>query len=174
VRILGLPGRLPETFDHMQALLASLAEASDVVEAQRYGFWDGGVADPDFAGEARRAAASAPESVVAKSLGCLVAMEACAVHGLTPRACVFIGVPLRRLEAEGRADMLARHASAIPTLFIQQPDDPTGRLADLARRVPGAACRTASGDDHVYSDLAELARFVRSWDGWRRGAGGTG
>lgn len=166
MRILGLPGRLPETLDQVEALVGALAGPRDEALALRYRFWTADFANPDLDGEARAAADWRPDVVVAKSIGCLVAAAACADQGLAPRACVLIGAPVNRLLAEARRELLARHAARTPTLFIQQAEDPTGPLAELARLVAGQAVREASGADHLYADIPELVGLIEAWPGW--------
>ncbi|WP_293452710.1 hypothetical protein [Phenylobacterium sp.] len=150
----------------MRALVAALARPGDEARVLDYAFWAGDFVNPDLDGEARLAAGWRPDVVVAKSIGCLVAAAACADHGLAPRACVLIGAPVNRLLAEARGDLLARHAARAPTLFIQQAEDPTGSLAELARLVPGQAVREASGADHLYADIPELVGLIEAWPGW--------
>jgi hypothetical protein len=164
--LLALPGRRPETLATMQGLLDALGEPTAAIQA--YGFWAGDHANPDVEPEARIAAASGAGRVVALSIGTLVAMTACRAHGFRPRACVFIGTPVKRLAAEGRLDLLAEQAAAIPTLFVQQTADPTGAFAELAAALPAnAEVREVPGADHRYAHAAGLARLIQIWPAWR-------
>jgi len=151
----------------MQALLADLGHPE--AATQRYGFWANPDApDPEIGPEIEAAVASGAQAVVAKSIGTLIAMLARS-GGLAARAYVFIGAPVKRLDAMGRLDLLAKHARAAPTLFIQQSDDPTGSFTELAAALPAAAnLREVQGADHAYADTAGLAALITDWDGWPR------
>jgi hypothetical protein len=160
--LLALPGRRPQTLAWMQALLADLAAPDATI--QRYGFWTADHANSDVEPEAGIAAASGADRVVALSIGTLVAMNAREAHGFRPLACVFIGTPVKRLDAEGRLQHLADQAAATPTLFIQQTADPTGSFAELAAALPEtAAVREVPGADHAYTDTRALAALVAGW-----------
>ncbi|HEY8004265.1 MAG TPA: hypothetical protein VIE16_08555 [Phenylobacterium sp.] len=167
MRLLGLPGRLPSTFPAMQALAARLTGAGDTARVQPYGFWGGDFTNPDVEPEAAIAGGSGAERIVALSIGCLVAMRAHIAHGLRPCACVFIGAPVRRLAAEGRLDLLARQAHAVPTLFVQRTADPTGAFAELAAALPhDGQLRELAGEIHAYEDVETLAAMIEAWPPW--------
>jgi hypothetical protein len=146
----------------MRALLADLGALDAAI--QRYGFWAGDHANPDVEPEARIAAASGADRVLALSIGTLVAMIARRTHGFRPSACIFVGTPVKRLHAEGLLGLLAEQAAAAPTLFIQQTADPTGSFAELAATLPeaAAACEVP-GADHAYTDTRALAALVAGW-----------
>jgi pimeloyl-ACP methyl ester carboxylesterase len=160
LRILGLPGRLPETAPRIAALGRALGGE---VEVQRYAAWPGDPI-PDEVAEAARAAGHSPDLVIAMSFGCLVAMAARETHGLTAKAYVFLGAPVRRLAVEGRLGLLARQAQAAPTLFIQQTEDFTGPYRELLAALPReAVAHEVPGADHVYDAAAGLAGVVARW-----------
>jgi pimeloyl-ACP methyl ester carboxylesterase len=163
LRILALPGRLPETAPRIEALARALGGE---VEVQRYAAWPGDPV-PDEAAEAVRAAElRRPDLLIAMSFGTLVAMAAREAHGLSAKAYVFLGAPVRRLATEGRLDLFARQAAAAPTLFIQQTEDFTGPYRELlAALPPDAAAHEVPGGDHVYDDVAGLAAIITRWTG---------
>lgn len=168
--LLALPGRRPETLPWMQALLTELGAPDAAI--QRYGFWAADYSDPDIEPEARVAASSPTEKVVALSIGTLVAMTARRQDGFRPGACVLIGTPVKRLAAEGRLDLLAEQAAAGPTLFIQQAADPTGSFEALKAALPASATlRTVAGDDHAYDDIRSLAALIAAWPAWGAASG---
>lgn len=154
----------------MQALLAALGFGQAPI--QTYGFW--GEADhpnPDVAPEARAAASSGADLVVAKSIGTQVAMLACRDHGLGPDGCVFLATPLRRFEALDLVPLLETHCAAMDTLFVQQTADYNGAHADLEEivgRYPRCRIAEIPGDDHLYDDIALIAPIVRAWLDARR------
>jgi hypothetical protein len=164
---LALPGRRAETLAWMQALLGDLGQPDTPI--RRYGFWSSpDRPDPDIAPEVEAVAASGADVVLAKSIGCLIALLARRDRGFTARAYVFIGAPVKRLAALGWLDLLAEQAEAAPTLFIQQSADPTGSFGELAAALsPTAALSEIPGDDHAYADTATLAALITAWPPWR-------
>jgi hypothetical protein len=165
VELLALPGRKASTLGQMQKLVARLSLGPVRTTVQAYRFWGGeDVADPDIAPEIRRAAASRADLVIAKSIGTLIAVEAVRA-GLSPKACVFMGVPLRRLQALGLVELLERHLDVIPTLIVQQTGDFNGSFADLAALAgrTGGEVREIPGEDHLYEDIDLIAPLVEPW-----------
>lgn len=165
MKLLGLPGRKQSTFADMDGLVRLISLGQTEIDVRRYGFWGAAdVADPELDQEIGHAAASGADFVVAKSIGTLVTMLAASEHGLAPSACVFIGTPLRRLEATGLTGLLQTHCAAHRTLLIQQTSDFNGDYASLAALVGGGArCIEIPGDDHLYSDLRLLAGLIEDW-----------
>jgi hypothetical protein len=175
VKLLGLPGRKSSTFQHMLDLTSRLRLGQDEAVVQAYGFW--GPKDdpnPDPAPEARIAAESRADLVIAKSFGTLVTMVAGRDLGFAPPACVFLGTPLRR--SPDMAALLVAHLSAVPTLLIQQTSDFNGSFAEVAAvaaRAPSAMALEIPGDDHLYEDLDAIAPLIEAW--WaNRSPGGGG
>jgi hypothetical protein len=160
MKVLGLPGRNPETEAWLEALFAALG--SPDAEVARYAHWQDG-SDPDVAGEARRNPAGDAELVVVKSMGTMVLLAAVA-DGSLPGAAVLIGTPLAAYD-EAQTEALRDLMHRIPCLFIQQTDDFTGGAAEL-REVLGesAAIEEVAGSDHVYADVMELAELIRAWE----------
>lgn len=151
----------------MQDLTARLRLGQDETVVQTYGFWDGGdIGDPDVSPEAERAAATSADMVIAKSIGTRVTVMAARDHGFTPKACVFVGTPLRWFEAQDRLDWLREHVARTPTLLIQQTSDFNGPFDELAAVVadaPGARMVEVPGGDHVYEDLRVVAGPIARW-----------
>lgn len=173
MKLLGLPGRKDSTYAHMVDLIARVRIGQDDAVVQTYGFWGPeDHPDPDPRPEARTAAESGADLVIAKSFGTLVTMIAARDHGFAPKACVFLGTPLRRASDMGMR--LAAHLSAIPTLLIQQTADFNGafeEVAAVAGRAPSALALEIPGDDHLYEDIDAIAPLVEAW--WaRRSPGG--
>ena len=166
MHLLGLPGRKQSTLTQMVDLVGAIGVGQTRSHVQAYGFWGGeDVDNPDVEPEARIAAASGADWVIAKSFGTLVAMTAVGWGGFAPSRCVFIGTPLARLEATG-LDLLEAHCARTPTLFIQQTADFNGPFAALADRVSGGGrthCVEVPGGDHLYSDLPPLVDAIEAW-----------
>jgi len=161
MKILGLPGVNPVTLDWMRSLLAALSAPDDEISIREYRHWREGV-DADRGFEASRLEGLAADLVVAKSMGTLVAVEAWREFAFRPRRALLIGCPLRGHGRDGYA-ALKTFAGEVPSLFIQQTDDPVGGFAALAAAmapVAGARLAEVAGDDHAYRDIDALAGIV--------------
>lgn len=149
----------------MADLIAGLRIAQDDAVVQAYGFWvSEDHPDPDPAPEAKIAAASGADLVIAKSFGTLVTMVACRTHGFAPKACVFIGTPMRR--SPEIAIRLVQHLAAMPTLLIQQTEDFNGAFAEVAAvaaRAPSTTALEIEGDDHLYINLDTICPLIDAW-----------
>jgi len=159
MKMLGLPGRNPETEAWLEALFAALG--SPDAEVARYAHWQEDT-EPDVAEEARRHPVEGAGLVVAKSMGTMVLLTSVADGGL-PGAAVLIGTPLVAY-SDAHAEALRSLMHRVPCLFIQQTDDFTGGAAEL-REVLGetASIEEVAGSDHVYADVMELAELIRAW-----------
>jgi predicted alpha/beta-hydrolase family hydrolase len=161
--VLGLPGRDAAT----EAWLTDVMRAFELPEGertvQRYRCWDDG-ADFDLAGEVARATASAPDLVVAKSMGTRVAIHAAHSGGLVAPEWVLIGLPLAAY-AEGELDLVRALCGQAQVLIIQQTDDFLGGFEQVRAAVDSNRPTFAEvpGEDHVYSDVAELGGIVQTW-----------
>ncbi len=159
MKVLGLPGRNPETETWLNALFAALGTPQ--AEVARYGHWQDG-SDPDVRAEAVRHPAGASDLVVAKSMGTMVLLASVA-DGSVPESAVLIGTPLTAYSG-AQIDMLRALTGRIPCLFIQQTEDFTGRCAALRELLGDAAdIEEVAGSDHVYADVSELAALIRAW-----------
>ena len=169
MRALALPGRKPSTLAPTRALVEALGFEAGIVRP--HNFWSApDVTSPDIVPDVIAVAAGGAELVIAKSIGALIAMAAWRDHGFRPRACLFVGTPLRRLEQLDLIPLLRDFAAATPVLFIQQTSDFNGPFADLAQVVgPPGEIAEVPGADHAYQDIAALAPLARAWlEPWRR------
>lgn len=165
MKALALPGRKPSTLAPTRALVEALGFPAGILRP--HSFWSApDVTSPDIAPDVAAVAASGAELVIAKSIGALIAMTAWRDHGFGPRACLFVGTPLRRLEQLDLVSLLRDFATATPVLFIQQTADFNGPFADLAQVVgPPGEIAEVPGDDHAYEDIAAIAPLAVAWLG---------
>ena len=165
---LALPGRKPSTLAPTRALVEALGFDAQILRP--HSFWAAAdVTNPDITPDVADVAASGAELVIAKSIGALIAMTAWRDHGFRPRACLFVGTPLRRLEQLELIPLLRDFAAATPVLFIQQTADFNGPFAELAQLVgPPGEIAEIPGRDHAYEDIAAIAPRARAWlAAWR-------
>ena len=128
MQVAGLAGRHPETESWLRSvLLAAKLPAEGIT---RYRHWDADV-EASVSFEAQRLGGFAPALVVAKSFGTRIAAAAFVRHKFRPRAAVLIGTPYQAVEG-GDLVLLQQFANGVPTLFIQQVQDPGGSSAQLA------------------------------------------
>ncbi|MEX1237334.1 MAG: hypothetical protein WD994_03590 [Pseudomonadales bacterium] len=166
MKILGLPGINPATGPWMDSILERVANERDDANTQYYEFWNSPDDHIDAPAELVRAAAAAPELIIAKSMGTLLTLRGVAESILAPKACVLIGIPVggdRELE---RSILSGWHERDIPTLFIQQQADITGTFDELTAVLTASGhLQTVSipGSDHVYSDVDQLASLIHDW-----------
>jgi hypothetical protein len=163
MKLVGLPGRNPETEPWMQAVLADPAPAPGRIQVARYRHWQEG-GEPDVGYEASRLNLTAEDGVIAKSMGTLVLLAQVA-GGHQPGWAVLIGTPLNHYD-EVNVQRLTRLVASIPVLFIQQKGDftcPCDRLRNLVGDVGLTEVIEVVGEDHVYRDVDELRALIGSW-----------
>ena len=161
MQVTALPGRRSET----EAWLRSLLVAAELPDAGivRYRHWDTNV-EVSVPFEAARLTSRAPQLVIAKSLGTVVAATAFCLHQFRPTAAVLIGTPYQDL-ASRDLFLLQRFANGVETLFIQQVEDPGGSAARLpaALQLVRGEVAAIPGDDHLYSDTPALVAVLQRW-----------
>lgn len=163
MKLIGLPGRNPETEAWMGAITGSLSLGQSATEVAHYLHWDN-AGDPDVPGEAARLTIGTDDVVIAKSMGTMVLMAAYR-GGTVPSRAVFIGTPISAYPDDARA-LLGEFAGRVPSLFIQQNRDVTGSFADVAAVVGGASLASLAeieGEDHVYADTGALKDLIDEW-----------
>jgi alpha-beta hydrolase superfamily lysophospholipase len=160
--VVALPGRSRETEVWLNSLLrAAHHPAAKVI---RYRHWDTDV-EADVAFEAKRLYEESPQLVVAKSLGTVIAATAHGSNKFRPAFAVFIGTPFAALQ-EQDIRLLRQFAAAVPTLFIQQAQDPGGPAGELAGALQLRSGNVVEvpGNDHLYLDIDALAGIMRNWE----------
>ena len=105
-----------------------------------------------------------PTVLVAKSFGTHVAALAHEQRNFKPGVAILIGTPFAPM-TEQELNRFQVFASSQPTLFIQQEADPGGSAASLAGalRLNDATISAVPGNDHLYSNVNELAKIVLGW-----------
>lgn len=161
MKILGLPGVIPETNKWMQELFQALDANSFDSRIQEYRHWSDN-SDVDTDHEACCLKQSLVDLVIAKSLGTFVSTYAFDTYNFRPLRAVFIGSPIRR-HSSNNFELLSKFVKSVPTLFIQQTLDFNGSYNELSKTVhafSNAEIIEVPGDDHVYSNIDELQRII--------------
>lgn len=166
MKILGLPGRNPQTGPWMEKVLKAIdVEGSEKI-TQYYAAWKSGGSQADPKQEVDIAASHKPDLIVAKSIGSVIAVNAITKDRLSPKYQVFIGVPFKGLGEPQRKLFLDFCNREKPTLFIQQANDPAGAYAVMAEHLPKSEFNTLKevpGADHKYDDVEQLGSIISEW-----------
>lgn len=163
-----LSGNSVKTKPWIQEVRDKLAPMASGAEVQWYRHWTTGHRNIYFDEEVAKAQRELANPLVshcvfAKSAGVAVTLAATNEETL-PEACVFVGVPLSML-SEHNLDFAAWCRQwQIPTLCIQQTNDPLGSLNELSDEIgdaiPSVEIVEVAGDDHWYGDTDHLANLV--------------
>ena len=168
MKILGLPGQNQSTFHWMQEILGTIQTENLTTSTQSYKFWDQPGSALDEALEIGRASEFNPDLIVAKSLGTIITLLGISQGKVSPRYCVYIGIPVSSVDESVIEILSGDHATGIVSLFIQQSHDRTGGYSQLCDLLPVRRNFTTvevPGEDHVYSDVLELGKIINGWFG---------
>ena len=126
----------------------------------RYRHWNSEV-DASASYEASRLENQAPQLVVAKSLGTVIAAIAHRDHRFRPATAVLVGTPFQAIESDELV-ALQQFAAGVETLFIQQSEESGGSAASLSAALGLVRGEVASvpGSDHMYSDTSALVTAI--------------
>ena len=166
MKILGLPGIRPATFQWMQKLIAALDLGQTEISVQQYRCWSGGPgAQLNLNEEAAFAARGNPDLVIAKSVGTRVALHAYVNRLLLADSYIFLGTPVNNFAGK-EIESLKYMCNAARILLIQQKQDPTGDFMKLSSCLPIAPLCVHTeipGNDHAYANTTLLKQLVESW-----------
>jgi len=149
--------------------VASSFKDSANVLVHRYRHWKTGEAVIDLDHELAELAESITQfdqySIFAKSAGTLLAMKGVHEGVLHPAKCVFVGVPINwaREQKFDLGEWLSDYQ--VPTLFIQQVDDPYATFDELKSFIenakhPSASFASRPGNDHQYADIDAVKKLT--------------
>jgi len=102
--------------------------------------------------------------IFAKSAGNLVTLKAIYGNRVKPNKCVFMGVPIDWAR-QNNFDLPAWLTDySVPTLFIQQEDDPFGSFSNLKelleeKQVQNYTLEQVPGNDHGYTNFEEIRKL---------------
>ena len=150
----------------MEEVLRTIERAGSTRHTQCYEFWDQADSGLDDIRELERASEFDPELIVAKSLGTILASRGIHQGELSPKHCVFIGIPVGSLNEAARTVFDGWGDTGIDSLFIQQSHDRTGgfrQLCDLLPSAPNCTTVEVAGEDHMYTDVMEIGKIVNAW-----------
>ncbi len=99
--------------------------------------------------------------IIAKSVGTALCMKAVAKKVINPQKCMFVGIPLDWLATNNIPINNWVKDYHVPTMVVQQQDDPFGSAKNVNNFLSSIDCITSysviEGNDHIYDDVASLA-----------------
>ncbi|MEK6846667.1 MAG: hypothetical protein AABY16_00710 [Nanoarchaeota archaeon] len=106
--------------------------------------------------------------IFAKSAGIGVALQAIYQKKIKPKKCIFVGIPLEWAEIYGNNLSPYFINYKVPTMFIQQTNDPYTSFNDLKlflkkNKVENCNLKEFSGNDHNYNDFVEIRKLVKEF-----------
>lgn len=150
-------------------LAAVLSKTSHNVQYVDYLHWDAGGEFADIVTEIDRAAVRASSMphymIIAKSVGTGIALEGIYKRALRPERCIFLGFPLKGIQADKEFHYTEALSLLPPTVFVQNENDPWGSATEVISFVrahgnDAATFVTTPGDTHDYTDFSAIASLV--------------
>ncbi|MBP18584.1 MAG: hypothetical protein QF849_08700 [Pseudomonadales bacterium] len=165
MRILGLPGIKPATFQWLSEIVDGLQLDARI---QEYDCWRNEPSNKlDLGIEVPAAIDFEPELIIAKSIGTLIVLHTS--REIQPsNGYVLIGIGKGFLDNDDRKAVIDLSQSDIPLLFIQQTSDPACSYRDLCELLGedhNAKLVEMPGADHEYRNQDELVSIINSWIG---------
>jgi hypothetical protein len=164
-----LPGNSPINKEWIEDLEKSLKPLLGSTLIQYYEHWKTGDSIMDFEYEyaklVKECEGLGKFAVVGKSAGALLAAKAIYDHKIFPSKCVFIGTAIMWGRANSYDVDLWFDNLTVPSLFIQQTDDPAMPFSELEiflrdSGVTSYNLKEVPGNDHAYLDLETINKYV--------------
>lgn len=163
-----LPGINPKTEIWAKKLLDEVSP-QDNSKIQRYAHWQGESASGtmNLDEEALRLRGTNTETLIAKSMGTILALKCLAENLVTARRVICIGTPVENFDLQFSETIRDLRKITLPILFIQQKEDIVGSYARLCSALHGifdcSQIVEVPGNDHLYKDIKMLARLITKW-----------
>jgi predicted alpha/beta-hydrolase family hydrolase len=95
----------------------------------------------------------------------LLALSCIKTNELKPAACLIMGLPIRFADKLSISLVNLLKCVNIPTLIVQNENDPAGSYDDVVRLIRSAGNNNVSaeklpGDNHDYGDFVKLRRLL--------------
>jgi len=106
--------------------------------------------------------------IFAKSAGVVLSLKGIAEQALRPKACLFVGTPLRFVHEHGHQMDVWLKSLTMPAVFAQNAHDPAGSYHELEgylrEHLPSPHHRLVElpGETHDYTDLATLRELAET------------
>ena len=158
-----LPGMSPVNKDWIEEVENELTSSFERTKVQYYDHWEQG-GGFKLGAEKKKLRKTAEDFgnylILAKSVGVFLTIEAMNKQLISPNKCVFLGTTYRSAQLLGDWD--------IPTLFIQETQDPFLHIADLRPLIRTALAGNShlveiEGTTHAYKDVERIRTEVRDF-----------
>ena len=116
--------------------------------------------DAELAAAANKASELGEYAIFAKSIGSVVALKGIGHGLLSPKACLFAGLPLGAIKNENIDLLPWVQANKAPSTIVQNSQDPTGSFIEIEEFLSNLPANyklvELPGDTHSYNDLPKL------------------
>ena len=169
MKIILLPGNSPVNRDWIEKLEIIFKKSFDKVEIQYYKHWHTGEDMVDIEYESRELSRRIGKSIIfAKSIGVGVALKAISDLKIKPDNCIFVGTPIMWCRGKNIPIEKWLKKLNIPSLFIQQNEDPTASFEILKEslrknNIKNCEIKCINGNDHMYNNFEELEELIRAY-----------
>lgn len=158
-----LPGIDPKTEQWANNLIKQLGTADGSVTVQRYLHWESTDIPVQRNKEIERLKGCSMNLLIGKSLGVGLGLRACIKGIIKPEKAIFIGTPLTSLLKQGHDLKSMVKDAGVPSLYIQQKEDPLGGAASLQNTLPDSRIVEVPGGDHQYMNIELLVNHIQKW-----------
>ncbi len=170
MKLIVLGGNSSGNKEWVESVKDKLSDLFDEGAVHYYEHWASGK-DADWNLEADRLGKSAHGIdcvIFAKSAGIAVSLMAIYNKRINPKKCIFVGMPLDSAERQGKKLSVYFSSYRIPTLFIQQTEDPYARFDEVRKfleknKLANYQLKEIHGSGHDYSDLEEIRGLVKEF-----------
>jgi alpha-beta hydrolase superfamily lysophospholipase len=165
MNLLLLPGNSQKSGEWLHAVEQSLTANFACTRRHDYRHWQTGEREINLSFETTALANIItdyePYLVFAKSAGTMLALRAISEDILTPKACLFTGMPLVMVAEHSLPVVDWLQKTTIPITILQNEHDPYGSFQHVSELVAAANCPNvtvvqAAGNTHDYNDFATL------------------
>ncbi len=168
MQVIVLGGQSPRHYEWVREVREALEFAGLPVVLHDYAHWLNGGHEIDFEVELEAFALAASDIdddyvIVAKSIGCVLTAVALARGLVVPKACLFLGLPLKA--ASQSKELHGGFAELRVTILAQNEKDPLGAFEDVkvfARPLvpPTTVFAALAGATHDYADFELIAALT--------------
>lgn len=162
-----LPGNNKSNKEWIQKIEVELKDLFDSTLIQYYDHWKDNkpIIDLDLELNELVKNNNAVDVVFAKSAGILLALKAIKNHLIKPKKCIFVGFPINWARINNFDIDIWLENYQIPTMFIQNSEDPAFSFKDLREFLYKKALKNYDivelpGNSHDYNDISKLRKLI--------------
>ncbi|MGL5007456.1 MAG: alpha/beta family hydrolase [Plesiomonas sp.] len=164
MNIIAIPGKMPATKTWINQVVNTIGLPDLNLTTHSLQAWQHPAAEFNLAEEVEHIPEGKFDTVVAKSIGTLMTLQA--LDKLKVKNIIFIGIALSLYSDADKATLRELSENdQVNLLIIQQDSDPFGHFSVVQQAVNSQRCHCieVQGDDHLYSDVSELGTLISAW-----------